>query len=342
MAAHLPSSYKAVVAEGPGIPLKFIEVPLAQPEAGQVLVRVLTCGVCHSDAALQQGYLGPHLLPRVPGHEIVGDVVAVGDGVTKFGVGDRVGGTWHGGHDNTCRPCHVGLFQVCRNGIANGISKDGGYAQYVLLRTEATVRVPKDMDPAEVAPLLCAGVTVFNSIRKMAVEQGKLVAVQGIGGLGHLAIQFANKMGYKVVAISSGPSKKELARQLGAHEYIDTSTSDPVDELQSLGGAALILATAPHPKAISALTGALQVGGKLCVLAPVGQVEINTVDLISKAAAVHGWPSGHALDCEDTIDFVRTHGVKCLVERFPLEEVQQATERMMENKVRFRSVLVVE
>ncbi|KAJ3546280.1 hypothetical protein NM208_g1645 [Fusarium decemcellulare] len=341
MAFHLPKTYKAAIMEGPGLPLKMVDLELKQPGQGQVLVKVLACGVCHSDAGLQQGQFGPNLFPRVAGHELVGDVVAVAEDVTRIAVGERVGGAWHGGHDHTCRQCYAGLFQICSNGTANGISQDGGYAEYVLLRSEAVVRIPKDLDPAEVAPMLCAGVTVFNGIRKMAVKPGSLVAVQGLGGLGHLAVQYASKMGYKVVVLSSSASKKKDALELGARDFIDTSVEDPATGLQRLGGASLILATAPNPKAISPLTGGLRPMGKLCILAPVGPVEINSVDLISKAVSVHGWPGGHAMDCEDAIEFAREHSVRCFVERFALEDAEEAMKHMLENKVRFRSVLVM-
>lgn len=219
--------------------------------------------------------------------------------------------------------------------------RDGGYAEYVLLRAESAVRVPKDVDPAEAAPLLCAGVTVFNSIRKMQIEQGNLVAIQGLGGLGHLGVQYASRMGYKVVVLSSGSTKKDFAMKLGAHEYIDSSATDPVKELKKLGGAALILATAPNPKIISPLTGGLQPGGKLCVLAPVGGLEVDTIDLIVGGKSVCGWPSGHQMDSEEAIDFAATHGIKCMVERFSLDDAKKASEHMISNKVRFRSVLVM-
>jgi D-arabinose 1-dehydrogenase-like Zn-dependent alcohol dehydrogenase len=221
------------------------------------------------------------------------------------------------------------------------VSFDGGYAEYVLLREEAVVRVPSDLDPAEAAPLLCAGVTVFNGMRKQHVEQGNLVAIQGLGGLGHLAVQYANKMGYRVVAISSGSAKKEFATQLGAHEYIDTSKVDAVKALQDLGGAAMIVATAPNPKAIGPLVGGLQAGGKLVVLAPVGPVEFDTLVLVSKGASVSGWPSGHALDVEEAIRFSQTHGVKCLIEKFPLAEAAKAMEHCDSGNVRFRAVLTM-
>lgn len=229
---------------------------------------------------------------------------------------------------------------MCDNKEVNGVTMDGGYAEYVLLREEAVVRVPSDADPAETAPLLCAGVTVFNSMRKMHVEQGNTVAVQGVGGLGHLAIQYANRMGYHTVAISSGESKKDFALQLGANAYIDTSKQDPVQALQDLGGAAMIVATAPNPKAISPLVGGLQPGGKLVVLAPVGPVEFDTAVLVTKGASVHGWPSGHALDSEEAIQFSRDHGVKCLIEKVPLADAAKAMEDCSSGKVRFRGVLI--
>lgn len=222
------------------------------------------------------------------------------------------------------------------------MTQDGGYAQYTLLRAEAVVRIPAGLDPVEVAPLLCAGVTVFNGIRKMHVEQGNLVAVQGLGGLGHLAVQYANKMGYKVVALSSGAAKKDFAVKLGAHEYIDTSVDNPVAKLKAMGGAALIVATAPNPKAISPLTGGLQPGGKLLVLAPVGNLEVDTGALIGGGCSVHGWPSGHAIDSEEAIAFAGTHGIKCMVEPFGFDKVPEAVEHMLSGKVRFRGVLVVE
>lgn len=275
MASSLPKTYKAAVFETKGGNLTLKDIPLEKPSKGQVLVKVLACGVCHSDDLVRNGVLGD-VLPRIPGHEIVGDVVAVGDGVTRFKGGERVGGPWHGGHDGTCRSCQRGLFQTCDNGAINGVTRDGGYAEYVLLRAEAVVRVPSQADPAEVAPLLCAGVTVFNAMRQMSVLQGGIVAVQGLGGLGHLAVQYASKMGYKVVAMSRGSDKKDFAKKLGAHEYIDTSNEDVVAALQKMGGADMIVATAPNPKAISPLVGGLAVRGKLVVLAPVGPVEFDS------------------------------------------------------------------
>ncbi|GJC90368.1 alcohol dehydrogenase patD [Colletotrichum liriopes] len=354
--ASLPKTYKAAVVESKSAPLKIVDQELKQPGPGLILVKVLACGVCHSDVGMQEGEFGD-VFPRIPGHEVVGDVVAVGEGVSRFSGGERVGGAWHGvspvvelrdshtfdaGHDGTCRQCQKGFFQTCDNETVNGVFRDGGYAQYVLLRSEAAVRVPRDVDPAETAPLLCAGVTVFNSIRKMGIEQGNIVAIQGLGGLGHLAVQYASRMGYKTVVLSSGASKKDFAMKLGAHVYIDSSASDPVKELKKLGGASLIIATAPNPKIISPLTGGLHAGGKLCVLAPVGNLEVNTIDLIVGGKAVCGWPSGHQMDSEEAIDFAATHGIKCMIERFSLDDAKKASEHMLSNKVRFRSVLVME
>ncbi|KAI8292262.1 hypothetical protein K4K60_009463 [Colletotrichum sp. SAR11_57] len=329
--ASLPKTYKAAVIKSVRAPLEIVDQELKKPGPGQVLVKVLACGVCHSDVVVQEGGFGDGLFPRVPGHEIIGDVVAVGDGVSRFQGGERVGGAWHGGHDGTCTQCQKGFFQTCQNTAVNGVSMDGGYAEYVLLRAEAVVRVPKNMDPADSAPLLCAGVTVFNSIRKQGIEHGSLVVIQGLGGLGHLGVQYANKMGYKVAVLSSGSSKKEFATKLGAHEYIDTSAEDPVKRLQELGGAALIVATAPHAKAISPLTGGLMPGGKLLVLAPVGKLEVDSVDLIIGGKSVGGWPSGHQIDTEAALDFAATHGVKCMVEKFPLTEARKASEHMISN-----------
>ncbi|KAK0115520.1 hypothetical protein ONS95_000202 [Cadophora gregata] len=339
--ASLPKSYKAAVFEKANDPLTIKDVPLQRPSTGQVLVKVLACGVCGSEEGVRSGAFG-NAFPIVPGHEVIGDVVEVGDGEKKWKVGDRVGGPWHGGHDGTCKQCNRGQFQMCQNAAVNGVSKDGGFAEYVLLRTEATVRVPKEVDPAEYAPILCAGITVFNSIRKLQITPGDIVAVQGLGGLGHLAVQYANKMGYKVVALSSGDSKRDFAKKLGAHEYINTSSDDPVKKLMEMGGASLIVCTAPNPKAISPLTGGLEPGGKVLILSPCGGVEINSVDLIMKAVSVCGFPSGHALDSEEAIAFTQLHGIKCMIEKFPLKDAQKAYEHMSSGKARFRAVLVTE
>ncbi|KAK5989997.1 Alcohol dehydrogenase patD [Cladobotryum mycophilum] len=340
--ASLPQTYKAIVVSQPST-YTIQHLPLRQPQAGQVLVKVLACGVCFSDLEIARGHMGHHLFPRVPGHEIVGDVVALGPGVGEhLRLGQRVGGPWHGGHDGTCRQCQKSRFQYCENGKVNGLSHDGGWAEYVLLRAEAVVRVPDGIDPAEAAPLLCAGVTVFNGIRKLHVEQGALVAVQGLGGLGHLAVQYASKMGYEVAVLSSGDDKADFARELGAHYYINTKSSDPVAELNKLGGASIIVQTAPNPKVIGSLVAGLATGGKLLSLAPVGPIEVDTVALVTKGASVHGWASGHAIDSEEAIRFAIKHGVKCLVEKFTLDDFQAAVDSLEAGKPRFRNVLVMQ
>lgn len=341
IAMSLPKTYKAVVLSKANAPFELQDVELKHPAAGEVLVKVLACGVCFSDVATAGGHMGD-VFPRVPGHEIVGDVVEVGDSVKNITLGQRVGGPWHGGHDGHCRQCQRSQFQMCDNEAINGVSRDGGYAEYVLLRAEAVVRVPKEIDPAEAAPLLCAGVTVFNGIRKMHVEQGALVAVQGLGGLGHLAVQYARKMGYEVAVLSSGDDKAAFAKQLGAHHYINSKSADAGAELMKLGGASIIVQTAPNPKVVSGLVAGLAPQGKLLSLAPVGPVEFDTVALVMKGASVQGWPSGHALDSEEAIRFAMNHDIKCMIEKYPFADVQKAVDSLVAGKPRFRNVLVME
>lgn len=261
----LPKTYKAAIFEAANQPLTIKDIELKHPEEGQILVKVEACGVCHTDAVVGSGNYGE--LPRIPGHEMIGKVVEVGPHVTKWKEGDRVGGAWHGGHDGTCRQCNEGLFQMCDKEEINGVTRDGGYAEYCLLRAEAAVRVPADADAVKMAPLMCAGVTVFNGIRRMNVRPGEIVAIQGLGGLGHLAVQYASKMGYRTVALSRGTDKKDFALKLGASEYIDTSKENAAEALQKLGGAALIVATAPNPEHISPLVGGCKALGKLLILA---------------------------------------------------------------------------
>ncbi|KAK6815785.1 hypothetical protein PG987_016551 [Apiospora arundinis] len=316
MAPSLPQTYKAAVIEKAGAALVIKDLPLKAPGPKQVLVKVLACGVCHSDAGAQGGHFG-NSFPLVPGHEIIGDVVAVGDGVKRVAIGDRAGGPWHGGHDNTCTNCARGLFQTCQNGQINGVTRDGGYAEYVLLREEAVVRLPKDTDAAQVAPLLCAGVTVFNGIRKLHIEQGALIAVQGIGGLGHLAIHW------------------------GRTRTSTRARGDAAKQLQEMGGAAAVVATAPSPDAIGPMVNGLRVGGKLLILAAAGPITVDSNTLLMKAASVVGWPSGHALDSEEAVQFATDHGIKCMVEKFSLGDANEALEHCMSGKVRFRGVLVL-
>jgi len=341
MAPNLPKTFKAAVFEKADAPLTIKDIPLELPKQGEILVKVLASGVCHSDAMVQAGHMG-NSFPIIPGHETIGVVAAVGPDEKVWKVGERVGGAWHGGHDGSCKQCKRGQFQMCQNGAINGVTRNGGYAEYCTLRSEAVVPVPESVDPAEFAPQLCAGVTVFNAIRNMKVTGGEVVAIQGLGGLGHLALQYASKMGYKVVALSSSDKKEKFARDLGAVIYVDGSKEDHVEALNKLGGAALIVATAPNPKLMPPLVGALQAGGTLLILSPCGDISVNTVSMIVKGLSVRGWPSGASLDAEEAIDFAQTHKVRCLVEKFPLKDAQKAFEHMEQGHVRFRSVIVMD
>jgi len=340
---NYPKTCKAAVISEIGARLAIKEVPVEDPKEGQILIKVLACGVCHSDSAVQEGHFGPLAhKDLIPGHEVIGTIVAVGPGEKKWKEGDRVGGPWHGGHDGICKSCNKGLFQMCQNEAINGVTMNGGYSEYCILRTEAAVKISPDIDPVSYAPLLCAGVTTFNGIRKMNIEQGGVVAIQGLGGLGHLAVQYARKMGYRTVALSQSAAKKDFAMELGATDYIDGSKEDTVEALQKMGGADLIVVTAPNPKIIGPLVGACAPLGKVLVLSPVGDITVSTIPMIMKGISVHGWPSGHALDSEEAIEFAEHQGVKCMVEKFPLEKAQEAMDYMLSGKVRFRAVLTME
>jgi len=332
-----PKSYVAYAFLEKGGDLVRQEIPWKNPQQGQVIVKVLACGVCASDDAVKHGMFGMKY-PRIPGHEIIGNVVAVGSGVNRLKVGQRVGGGWHGGHCFDCGNCRSGDFVTCSNEDINGISRDGGYAEYVALRAEAVAVIPDGLDAAEAAPLLCAGVTTFNSIRNMDVHPGDIAAVQGIGGLGHLAVQFASKMGLHTIALSSSDSKRELATQLGAAEYIDGSKENQAEALASRGGAKLIVCTAPSPKVIQGLLPGLAVGGQLLVLAVSEAAELPLMQLIQKRTSIRGWPSGTAKDSEDALKFYQQQKINCMVETFPLDKAQEAYDHR--SNARFRAVIV--
>ncbi len=321
-------------------PLVAEDRPVRAPGAGDVRIRVQAYGVCHSDHFIGQG-LWPGLeLPRVPGHEIVGVVDALGTGVTSFAEGDRVGLGWHGGHDGTCPACQAGKFIHCDNAAVTGISRDGGYADYAIAPAVALARVPAGLEAKAAAPLLCAGVTTFNSLRNSGARPGDLVAVQGLGGLGHLGVQFARAMGFEVAAVSRGRDKASFAKELGAHHYIDAQGCDPAEALQALGGAKVVLATAPHAPSISALVGGLGIEGCLLVVAaPFEPMQIGAIDLISRDASVRGWSSGTAIDSTECLEFALQHGVEAQIEPFALEDAQAAYDRMMSGEARFRVVL---
>lgn len=342
--ASIPKTCKAAVMEKANAGLVIKDVPVKQPGSGEVLLKVKACGVCHSDMVVSKGAFGDWLFPRIPGHEIIGDVVAVGPDVKQWKVGDRLGSGWHGGHDGTCKSCQRGNFQLCGAKIINGVHREGGYAEYATLRAESCAPVPRSMDPALAAPLMCAGVTLFNSVRKMGIAQGDVVAVQGIGGLGHLGLQYVRKMGYHTVALSGGPSKKDLALKLGAHDYLSGTPDENAAELQkTFGGAALIVCTAPGPTMIPSLLNGLAPGGKLVVLTPIGPVNgINTVPMVSKALSIQGWSSGHALDSQEAVIFAEAQGVECMIEKFPLAKANDAMKHLESGNVRFRGVLVME
>lgn len=319
-----------------------VEKEMRLPKDGQVLVKVQACGICKSDDIVRHGesHGGGIGVERTPGHEIVGMVVAVPLSEKNWKVGDRVGSGWHGGHDGTCDRCTRGDFGLCKNATINGINVDGGYAEYVLLRPEGLARIPMANDAAKTAPLLCAGLTVYNSLRHMNITAGGIVAVQGVGGLGHLAIQFAHKMGYRAVAISHSDSKESLAKELGAEAYIDTHKSKLSEELQKMGGAECIMYLGGSDA--DEMIKGMAPGGTLLVLALNAEVKFNSTDLLLTRLKVAGWPAGTAKDSEDTIAFASRFGVECSVEKFKFEDVEKAYTAMTDGSVRFRSVIVME
>ncbi|KAI1395597.1 putative alcohol dehydrogenase [Hypoxylon fuscum] len=337
----LPKSYKQAVFKAQGQPLVIEEAPLKLPNAGEILVKVEACGVCFSDMFAQNNVMGGGF-PLVPGHEIIGRVAAVGEGVSLWKVGDRVGGGWHGGHDGTCKACKKGWHQMCDNRVVNGETKNGGYAEYTILRSEAAAHIPENVDAAKYAPIMCAGTAVFNSMRNMGVSPGETVAVQGLGGLGHLAIQYANRFGYRVVAISRDADKKKFAQELGAHEYIDASAGDAGEQLQKLGGAKLIVATAPTADVMGPLLKGLGILGKLLIMSVPGEISINTGVMLTYGVSVQSWPCGHATDSEDTIRFTELSNIDCMIEKFPLDQANEAYNQMLSGKVRFRAVITME
>lgn len=321
---------------------ELVEREIPAPEPGEVRVRVRACGICFSDHMVKDGTWPGLAYPRVPGHEVAGVVDAVGAGVTGWSKGDRVGVGWHGGHDFVCPSCRRGDFVTCANQAVTGVTRDGGYARYMLARQEALARLPADLDWAEAAPLLCAGITTFNAIRNSNARVGDLVAVLGVGGLGHLGIQYAAKAGCRVVAVGRGPENAPLAKRLGAFAYVDSKATQAAEELQKLGGAKLILATAPNAKAIADLVDGLRVGGELLIVgAPLEPMELSAVQLLLARRAVRGWPSGTALDSQETLEFSSFAGVRPMIETYPLERVNDAYERMASGDAQFRVVMTV-
>jgi D-arabinose 1-dehydrogenase-like Zn-dependent alcohol dehydrogenase len=319
---------------------ELIERDIPEPGAGQVRVKIDACGICHSDALVKEGLWPGLQYPRVPGHEIAGHIDALGTDVTAWQKGQRVGVGWHGGHCFVCEQCRRGDFAMCVNRKVTGIDFDGGYAEYMLAPAVALAAIPADLPAEEAGPFMCAGVTVYNALRHSGARAGDVVAVHGIGGLGHLGVQYARRMGFNTVAINRGKDKEPLARQLGAHHYLDATATDVAAELQKFGGASVILATAPNAQAISLLVDGLAPGGKLLVpAAPAEPLTISMFSLINKRSSVAGWYSGTAKDSQDTLEFSALSGIHPMIEKYPLDRVAQAYEQMHSGKVRFRVVL---
>jgi D-arabinose 1-dehydrogenase-like Zn-dependent alcohol dehydrogenase len=331
---------KAVQVAKAGGDFEVVEREIPQPGPGQVRIRVQACGVCHSDVLVKEGGWPGLTYPRVPGHEIAGVIDELGAGVTQWKKGQRVGVGWFGGQDGTCLSCRRGDFGNCANLKVCGIHYDGGYEEYMVAPATAVAAMPESLDAAEAAPLLCAGITTFNALRHSGALPSDLVAVQGIGGLGHLGIQFANKFGYRVAAIGRGSENAALAKRLGAHVYIDSVATNAAAELQKLGGAGVILATAPNSKSMSALIDGLGPNGTLMVVgATMDPIEVTPIQLIVTSRKVQGWASGIPTDSEDTLRFAEMTGVRPMIEKFPLEKAADAYARMMSGKAEFRVVL---
>ena len=331
---------KAVQVTKPNAGLEIVERDIPEPKARQVRIKVQACGVCHSDMFTVVGAIPTIKYPRVPGHEVVGLIDAVGADVPDWKQGMRVGVGWHGGHCGHCIRCRRGDFLTCVEGQIPGISYDGGYAEYMIAPFEALAAVPDDLKSEDAAPLLCAGITTFNSLRHSGASAGDLVAVLGVGGLGHLGVQFAAKMGFKTVAIARGEDKGPLAKKLGAHIYIDSTSQDAAKELTRLGGAKVILATVTDGKSMSSVVTGLGVDGKLLVLgASADPIEVSPLLLIGPRRSIAGWPSGTAPDSEDTLKFSVLSNVRPMIETFPLAKAAEAYQRMMSGKARFRVVL---
>jgi D-arabinose 1-dehydrogenase-like Zn-dependent alcohol dehydrogenase len=333
---------KAVQVRAAGGEFEIVEREIPEAGPGQVRIRVQACGVCHSDVITKEGLFPGISYPRIPGHEVAGTIDQIGAGVRVWQVGDKVGVGWHGGHDGTCIACRRGDFVNCASGLVCGISYDGGYQEFMIAPVEAVARMPESLDAAEAAPLMCAGITTFNSLRHSGAMPGDLVAVQGVGGLGHLGIQFAKKSGYRVAATGRGSENASLAKRLGADVYIDSAATDAAAELQKLGGAQVILATAPSGKAMSALIGGLAVNGTLVVIgASPDPIEVSPLALISGKRGIKGWSAGTPADSEDTLRFAELTGVRPMIEKYPLEKAAEAYARMMSGHAQYRVVLTM-
>jgi D-arabinose 1-dehydrogenase-like Zn-dependent alcohol dehydrogenase len=333
---------RVVQVSKPKGPLETVEREIPEPGPGAVRIKVQACGICHSDTVTKDGLFPFIEYPRVPGHEVAGVVDAVGTGVSRWSAGQRVGVGWHAGNCGYCDACRRGDGFACQTMTAiTGATSDGGYAEYVVARAEALALLPDELTPAEAAPLMCAGVTTFNCLRNSGARPGELVAVLGLGGLGHLGVQFAAKAGYRTVAIARGQDKTSLARQLGAHHYIDNQAQDPAEELRKLGGAKVILATATDGEAISAVMGGLGVKGTIMLIGAVSSMTISPMQMILGSLDVKGWYSGTSIDSQDTLAFAALTGVRSMNEVFPMERAAEGYDRMLSGRARFRVVLTM-
>jgi D-arabinose 1-dehydrogenase-like Zn-dependent alcohol dehydrogenase len=326
----------------PGGPLEVVEMDVPNPGPSQVRIRVQACGICHGDSITKDGLFSGIQYPRVPGHEVAGVIDAMGKDVTGWEAGQRVAVGWHGGHCGHCDSCRRGDFVTCTNAQVPGISYDGGYADYMIAPTEALVRIPDELSEAtDVGPMMCAGITTYNALRNSGARPGDVVAILGIGGLGHLAIQFSNRMGFKTIAIGRGKDKEEMVKRLGAKHYIDSNSQNASNELLKYGGATVILATVPSGKAMNPVLSGLAVNGKLIVIGASDEpIVVPPIMLLSKRISIVGWPSGSAIDSQDTLAFSVLSGVRSMNQVFPLERAQEAYDLMMSGKARFRNVLV--
>jgi D-arabinose 1-dehydrogenase-like Zn-dependent alcohol dehydrogenase len=330
---------RVVQVSRPNGPFEIVERPIPGPGPGTVRIKVLACGICHSDSLIKEGTYPGLQYPRVPGHEVAGVIDAVGSSVANWKPAERVGVGWNGGYCGQCDPCRRGNFFACVTGQVTGITFDGGYGEYLIAPASAVARMPAELPPSDAAPLMCAGVTTFNALRNSGARPGDVVAVLGLGGLGHLGVQYAAKMGFHTVAIARGQDKEPLARQLGAAAYIDNQAQDPARKLQQLGGAHVILATATSGEAMSAVQGGLAVNGTLLTIAAVPSMQVSPRFLLSGCRSIKGWYSGTSIDTQDTLAFSLRTGVRSMNESFPLERVSEAYDRMMSGKARFRVVL---
>jgi D-arabinose 1-dehydrogenase-like Zn-dependent alcohol dehydrogenase len=339
---HMAKMRVAQVSMANG-PFELVERDIPEPGTDTVRIKVQACGICHSDSLTKEGHWPGIAYPRVPGHEVVGVIDAIGPGVEGWGVGEQVGVGWHGGNCGYCHACRHGDAFACQTEtLMTGVSHDGGYAEYMVAPAESVARVPPGLSPVEAAPLMCAGITTFNALRHSGAGPGDVVAVHGLGGLGHLGVQYARKLGFETVGIARGPDKEALARQLGAQHYIDSAATDAAAELQKLGGAKAILATVTDGPAMAAIQGGLAINGTLLVIGAVPSLNADTLFLLTGRRSIKGWYSGTASDSEDALAFSMLNGVRSMNEIYPFEKVAEGYDRMMSGKARFRAVLTME